>query len=358
MLNAQEIKNKLTDKHIIQILERLNATIYQNSDKYIVSTTVCHHGNSNKLYFYKEINMFHCYTDCGDSFDVIELICRNKGYKFQEAINWLCIMFGFDTSDYGFGKINNTIINDWDFIYSLPLKKKRQQSQEKRDYYNKDILNIFQPMYCQEWIDEGISLESMIKYGIKYCTLQQKIIIPHYSIDNELMGVRGRALLEEDIKYGKYTPFSISKTIYSHPLSQNLYGLNINKDNIIKRKKIMLVEAEKSVLQCDTMFGEDNFTVALCGKNLSIFQRDLILSLDVNEVIVALDKQFYNHEDDEANEWSKYIRKKIINLLAPYVRVSVLWDTNNLLAYKSSPSDYGKETLLKLMDKKIYTGTI
>lgn len=357
MLNAQEIKNKLTDNHIIQILERLNATIYQNSDKYIISNTICHHGNSNKLYYYKETNMFHCFTDCGDSFDIIELVCRNKGYKFQEAINWICIMFDFDTNEYGFEK-NNTLINDWSFIYSLPLKKKKIQTKEKRDFYDKNILNIFQSMYCKEWIDEGITIDSMVKYGIKYCTLQQKIIIPHYSIDNELMGIRGRAILDEDIIYGKYTPFSIGKTIYSHPLSQNLYGLNINKETIKKKKKIMLVEGEKSVLQCDSAFGDENFTVALCGKNLSIFQRDLILSLDVNEVIIGLDKQFYNHEDDEANEWAKYIRKKIITLLAPYVKVSVLWDTENLLPYKASPSDCGKEILLKLMDKKIYTGTL
>lgn len=357
MLNAQEVKSKLTDKHIIQILERLGAIIYQNNDKNIVSTTICHHGNSPKLYYYKDINMFKCYTDCGDGFDIIELICRNKNYKFQEAINWICVMFNFDTNEYGFGN-NNATINDWSFIYSLPLRKKRIESQEKKDYYDKDILNIFQPMYYQGWINEGISIDSMKKYGIKYCTLQQRIIIPHYNINNELMGVRGRAMLEEDIINGKYTPFSLGRIIYSHPLSQNLYGLYINKDNIIKKKKIMLVEAEKSVLQCDTMFGEDNFTVALCGKNLSIFQRDLILSLGVNEVVVGLDKQFHNPDDEEADIWSKYIRKKIINLLAPYVKVSVLWDTESLLPYKASPSDINKDTLLRLMDKKIYTGTV
>lgn len=358
MLNAQEVKAKLTDNHIVQILEKLDATIYLNTEKQIISTTVCHHGHSNKLYYYKEVNMFHCYTDCGDSFDIIELICRNKNYKIQEAINWICILFNFDTMTYGFGEQQNQIINDWSFIHSLPLKKKKIKSEEKRDYYNKDILNIFQSMYCKEWIDEGISIKSMIKYGIQYSTFLQKIIIPHYSIDNELLGVRGRAMLDEDIEYGKYTPITFGKTTYSHPLSQNLYGLNINKQNIIKKKKIMIVEAEKSVLQCDTMFGEENFTVALCGKTLSIFQRDLILSLGVDEVIIGLDKQYHNHEDKEADIWSKYIRKKIINLLAPYVRVTVLWDMENILPYKASPSDLGKDVLLGLMDKKIYVGTM
>ena len=37
--------------------------------------------------------------------------------------------------------------------------------------------------------------------------------------------------------------------------------------------------------------------------------------------------------------------------------VSVLWDTNDLLGYKDSPTDRGKEILLQLMDNKIYVGT-
>lgn len=364
MLNAQEVKAKLTNVHIIHIVERLGAKIFYQNDNHIIMNTICHNisGGSNKLYYYKESQTFYCYSGedkgCGGSFDIIELVCRNKQYKLRQAIDWICILLNFDTIEYGFGQNNNNLINDWSFISSLPLKKKKIITKEKQDYYDKNILNIFQPIYYQGWIDEGISINSMIKHGIKYSTLQQKIIIPHYSIDNELMGVRCRAMLDEDLIYGKYTPLSIGKVTYSHPLSQNLYGLNINKNNIIQKKKIMLVEAEKSVLQCDTMFGNENFTVALCGKNLSVFQRDLILSLGVDEVIIGLDKQFKNLEDEEADNWAKFIRKKIINLLAPYVRVSVLWDSFNLLNYKDSPSDRGKDVLLKLMDKKIYTGTV
>lgn len=358
MLNAQEVKAKLTERHILTILEKLGAIIYVNCDEYILSNTICHHGNKPKLYYYKETQKFKCYTDCGDSFDVIELIRRNKNYKkAQESIDWICVQFGFDTIAYGFGNSDKTI-NDWDFINTLPSRKKQANIQISKQIYDKKILNIFQDIYCSQWIDNGISIESMKKYEIKYCTLQQKIIIPHYDIDYNLIGIRGRAMLDEDIENGKYTPFAIGQTMYAHPLSQNLYGLYINEHAIRKKKKIMLVEAEKSVLQCDTMFGEENFTVALCGSYMSISQRDLILSLGVDEVVIALDKQFKHHEDEEADKWAKHIRGKIINLLAPYVRVSVLWDSEELLAYKDSPTDKSKDTLLKLMEKKIYVGTL
>jgi hypothetical protein len=80
--------------------------------------------------------------------------------------------------------------------------------------------------------------------------------------------------------------------------------------------------------------------------------------LGVSEVIIGLDKQYKVLGDEEEDKWSKHIRKKIIAPLAPYVRVSVLWDTENLLPYKASPTDVNKETLLKLMDKKIYVGCL
>ena len=191
-----------------------------------------------------------------------------------------------------------------------------------------------------------------------YSTWQQKIIIPHFDVNNQLIGVRGRSLIDEDIElFGKYTPFKIGRRFYNHSLGQNLFGLNHNMKAIQEKRKIMLVEAEKSVFQTDTMFGEDNFTVALCGSNLTDYQRGMILMLGVREVIIALDKQFENVNSEECKKWAKHIKEKIIDKLSPYVIVTVLWDVNGLLGYKDSPTDKGKETLLQLMDNKIYVGT-
>ena len=104
-------------------------------------------------------------------------------------------------------------------------------------------------------------------------------------------------------------------------------------------------------------FGEDNFTVALCGSNLTDYQKGMILMLGVREVIVALDKQYETIDSDECKKWAKHIKDKIVDKLSPFVTVSVLWDTNDLLKYKDSPTDRGKETLLQLMENKIYVGT-
>ena len=113
---------------------------------------------------------------------------------------------------------------------------------------------------------------------------------------------------------------------------------------------------EKGTLQCDSIYKDNNFTVALCGKNLSHWQIKKILSLGVEEVIIALDKQYEEIGSVEYNAWQKYIRERLIKPLAPYVKVYVLWDTDNILGYKESPTDKGREVLEELMRKKVFVG--
>ena len=218
---------------------------------------------------------------------------------------------------------------------------------------------MFQDIQTDEWIEEGININCMKKYDIKYSTLSQSIIIPHYDINNNLIGIRQRNTLDENIiNFGKYTPYSICGEMYNHKLNNNFYGIHMNKETIKRKRKVLLVESEKSVLQSASLFGiNNNFTLALCGcSKLSEYQLNLLLDLNVNEVIIGLDRQYEEVGSEEYKKWLNHIRKNFINPLLPYFKINVLWDTENLLDYKDSPTDKGKETLLKLMKNKIYIG--
>ena len=104
----------------------------------------------------------------------------------------------------------------------------------------------------------------------------------------------------------------------------------------------------------DTMFGDDNFTLAVCGSSFHSYQRDMLIMLGVKEVIIALDKQYETTDSQEAKDWQNHILKQFVKPLSPYFSVYVIWDNENLLNYKQSPTDNGKETLLKLMKNKVY----
>ena len=223
--------------------------------------------------------------------------------------------------------------------------------------YNPSVLYNFDKIYPSSWEQDYISVEAMQRFNISFFTTQWKAVIPHYDINGKLIGIRTRSFLKEDLDKGqKYMPLYFCKKGYKHPLHFNLYGIYENKEHIKRNKKIVLFESEKATMQCDTFFPNNNFTVALCGMNMSNYQRDLILSLGVDEVFIALDKQYQNviTSDTEQKEYDKYIQrvKKIANKLVNYVNVYIIYDDEDILEYKDSPSDKGREVLINLMKKK------
>lgn len=356
-MDAKELKNKLNSEQIKIILENLGGVIWYEDDDKLILNTICHGGDSpNKLYYLKEEKYFFCYTHCGQT-DIFAIVSEVKDFNLPQSINYICTLLGISQIKEGFGQDCADVLDDWSFINSYKRKYEKINKVEKSyEVLNDKILNMFQNIYTNEWINDGISKEVMEKYNIMYSTLKQSIVIPHYSINGDLIGIRQRATIQEDIDcFGKYTPFSICGEMYNHPLSTNLYGLNINKDCIKRTKKVMIVESEKGTLQAATMFGIDNnFTVALCGcSKISKIQRKLLQDLGVIEVIIALDRQYEKVDSEEYNKWRKHISEKIINPLLPYFNVSVIWDTEGLLGFKDSPTDRGKETLLRLMKSKI-----
>ena len=77
----------------------------------------------------------------------------------------------------------------------------------------------------------------------------------------------------------------------------------------------------------------------------------MLVELGVNEVTIALDKQYPNTKSPEFGIYIKQV-KKIINLFKPYCQVNVIWDKEDLLSYKDSPTDKGKEVFDILYEKR------
>ena len=110
---------------------------------------------------------------------------------------------------------------------------------------------------------------------------------------------------------------------------------------------------EKSCLKYASYFGqESDISAACCGSNLINYQVKLLLSLGVKEIVIALDKQFQKIGD---NEWQKWVikLKTLYNKYGNYVNISYMFDKNNLLGYKDSPIDCGKDTFLELFKRRV-----
>ena len=345
MIDYQAIIDELDDNKVKGMLDRLEIP-YEDRESYLVMPTVCHHNNiddaSMKLYYYKNTHIFYCYTEDG-AMSIFSFLkhfyeVRDIDYDWFTDIYEVirgCSYFSENQSSTSYKSIRN----------DYTLKKERQDLPTHPD----KIMECFVKYYPIEWLNDGISREAMDKFNIRYSPSQNKIIIPHYDVNGKLVGIRGRALNQEDIDtWGKYMPVQIENKWYSHPLSLNLYGLDKTKENIKATGIAYLFEAEKSVLQMES-FSIPNCAAAVCGSKLNKYALDILVrTCHPQEIVICFDKEELPHEDKYFNHLYELCKK-----YQAYTNFSFIYDKENLLDLKDSPTDKGEEVFLKLLKKRV-----
>ncbi len=353
----EEIKNNLTIDQITDILISLGGDPIPKGD-YIVCRTICHGGDSHKLYYYDNTKLFRCYTECSDTFDIFELIVKIQSqggdtYSLPRALNYVITYFNLDIENKNFPDEKDKL-QDWQIFnrYDKILNNEPNTRIVEMKIYDDTVLKNLPRPHILPWEKEGITKEVMDYHNICYDGSAQGIVIPHYDIDGSLVGIRERTLIKENEIYGKYRPMYLNRTMYNHPLGFNLYNINFSKENIKRTKKVIIFEGEKSPLLFASYFGQENdITVAVCGSSLSSYQVKLLLDLGIDEMIIAFDKQFKELGDKEHLGWVKKL-KDIDKKYSKYIKISYMFDKWGLLGYKDSPIDCGKETFLELFDKR------
>lgn len=345
-MDYQKIINDLQDKDVINLLFSLGADRYKETADAIIFPTICHNIDpadaSMKLYYYKNTKLFYCYTaDGGMSiFKLLEHIYKTREIEYEWYKD---IYLPIVNCTPGKGNFTKT-------SHAEPLKNKyeRRKRQIELPEYQKGVLEIFVKEYPGQWLNDGISKAAMDKFDIRFSISQNKIIIPHYDVNDRLIGIRGRALNEWEVEnVGKYMPVQIEQTWYKHPLSLNLYGLNKNKEDIKRIKKVFIFEGEKSVLQFES-FNQPNCAVAVCGSSLNKFQLDILIrECNPNEFIICFDNENGNSETYFNKLW------KMCEKYHNYGNFSFLYDREGLLSSKESPSDRGEEIFNKLLSRRV-----
>ena len=359
--NKDKIKQAITDEQIFQFLKEYGGEPVWRGDN-IVSRTICHNHPedecSHKLYYYTNTKLFKCYTGCSETggYDIFDLVRKIHKLKSVEmslydaqlfVVNYFC----FDVV----GDFYKRDINDDFYIlskYEGILQPIAQQKEVSLKTFDEKILKNFPFKRVAGWEREGITEEVMRARAIKFDPLNYGIIIPHFNMNNQLIGIRERTLIKENEENGKYRPAIINGKMYNHALGFNLYNLNNSKDNIKLIKKTIVFEGEKGCLLYASMFGIDNdISVACCGSSLIAHQFNLLYDLGIEELIVAFDKQFQEPGDAEWKRWIKKL-ENIDKKYSPFVKVSFMFDKENLLGYKDSPIDKGKEVFLQLFENR------
>lgn len=349
-LFGRDLVEALTLDDVEKFLISLGVQSLDRRDDCIVCPTICHNpvdeADSMKLYYYDENKSFHCYTECSENFNIIEL------YKRYMALNHAPISYS-EAVEYiqQFVRGNGYVEKETKVIHN-------EKKQNKVDFislpeYNGHVMDCFVNYKHPLWVKDGIGEDAMRRFDIKFSIGQNKIVIPHKDIDGRLVGIRARAINPEDIEYGKYMPIKVGDTLYNHQLGFNLYGIYEHKDAIRKTKRAVIFESEKSVMLSDTFYPGFSNAVATCGSQLNRFQVNLLVKkLGVNEIILCFDKEYKDLYDPKCATY----RKKLIEKCTKYSGLAqfyYVFDEHNLIGEKDSPIDRGPEIYEKLVSKKI-----
>ena len=365
VFDKAEVKNLLNIEDIFNLLYEWGGDPEYTTFG-ILSATICHNApgeGSKKLYYYSNSTLFHCYTGCSEpSFDIFELIIKvfeiqhNKKVDLNEAVRYIAMRQGYS------GRIEDALeeegLEDWSILSNYNRIQNIEIGEKKNivlKEYDDVILSRFNyKIKITPWLKENISQEVIEKAKIGFYPGGDQITIPHFDADGRFIGVRGRALCQQECElYGKYRPLKVNQVLYNHPLGMNLYGLNWSKNAIKTIKKAIIFESEKSCLLYASYFGwENNISVACCGSSVSAYQIQLLADAGAEEIIIAFDRQFQEIGDNEF----KKLKANLLKLHEKYknfVKITFIFDKNMITGYKASPIDEGKDKFLQLFKERI-----
>lgn len=186
------------------------------------------------------------------------------------------------------------------------------------------------------WEAEGISEASLERFQVAYDSFSDRLVYPIRNINGDIVNVGARTL-DPNWKQKKLRKYSY---MFSWDGGMNtVFGLAENRDEILRKKEVILFEGAKSVMIADS-WGIQNCG-ALLTSHLSQFQLKILAKLGVR-VVFALDKEVVIRDDPN------------IAKLKRYTSVDYIWDKDNLLNEKDSPVDKGVETFMKLYEGRLH----
>ena len=366
-MDAQQLKAKLTDKSIVQIVNALGGELKSENDEYMIFSSITYDIDADshkpKLYCYKENYSFVEYHISMETFDIFELVKERQRllgvkYGFIDCMKFVCSAIGLDFNSNQFNS------NQTEFVNTNLKRFINPTNKIELKVFDDVILNKFDHWYHQSWIDDNISIETMKKYEILYYDYGNQIIIPCRNQYNQLIGIRARNL--DPNANAKYIPYKDldwhngDRGWYKFNVGSTFYGLNHNIEAIRKTKKVIICEAEKSVLQGDTYFGKNNIILGMYGSAMTRQKRDIILELGVDEVIIAIDfdyiEESYSNKElyEPLTDWEIYENKvyKIADMFKGWCKVSVIIDYTPKHK-KDCVTDYGKKEFLKFYKERM-----
>lgn len=279
----------------------------------------------------KETNTFYCFSS-GRGGNVLSFIRYYNHCSFSEAVEILKKYVGIDGEMKPSKKLAAVEV----------AKKYKGKKKQAKVSHTKILPDDYMLRYERNpdklsvWEAEGISEASLERFQVAYDSFSDRLVYPIRNTSGEIVNIGARTL-DPEWKQKKLRKYSY---LFSWDGGMNtVFGLAENRDEILRKKEVILFEGAKSVMIADS-WGIKN-TGALLTSHLSQFQMKILAKLGVR-VVFALDKEVVIRDDPN------------IAKLKRYISVEYIWDRDGLLDDKDSPVDKGVDTFMKLYEGRLH----
>jgi DNA primase len=251
--------------------------------------------------------IYKCFGGCGAKGGVVNFLIEYEKLTFIEAIEQLAQTYGIKIEKTKDEFQTNNLKKELLEIHKIASEYYQEslildENKKYLDYLNKrniskEMIQIFEIGCCdrktselqqiikkKEFSDETIKKSGVIgesQYG-DFEWFYDRIIFPLKNPQSDVIGFAGR-VLEDHPKKRKFIN-SFDNPIYNK--SKNLYGLNLTKDTINKRKSVFVVEGQWDVVR---LYQNDiKNVVGIGGTSLTDLQASIIKRYTTN-IFILLD---------------------------------------------------------------------
>lgn len=305
--------------------------VKRGSDEYATHCPL-HVDKTPSLFITPSKNLFYCHS-CHVGGNLIGWMMTFEKLSFQQAVDKVGVLTGTDIKRLKqcdalkFYKTMRDILKD------------HKIEEINREILDDSAFNQFENETPQEWIDEGISEESMKKFGIHVDKRRNRIIYPVYDNQFRLIGFKGRT------RYENFKTLGIQKYMNYNKIGTTDYfaGMKENYERIKETGEVIIFEGIKSVMKAYG-WGYD-YAVAAETSCLNDEQIRILIQMQIKEVTIAFD----------SDVTLKSIRDNT-ELLRKFTNVYVIKDRrakkDRLLGEKEAPVDRGRKVFEMLLEER------
>lgn len=318
-MDAAKLLDKIeenAEENILAILSALGHEETRDRGKYIQCSNL-DGDNRSAISILKEGLLYQNFTR-GRKGNIVTLVMDERNCSFPEALEWLAKTTGYKEKPvhYPFGGFYRTLYQSKDYECNLQI-------------YSENVLPPPDAL-SQMWFEDGVDYLTQEKFGIRLDFDSNRIIIPIRDFNGNLVGAKGRynGDCPMDERWSMYIPY---------PKSLVVYGLRENSEKIVKKQRVYIVEAEKSV--CQAASWDFNLMLAIGGHDISEAQARIIKSLGVDVVIAfdeGIDKTCLSNQCKQVQNRNPFWQNRV-----GYIDMTGM-------PKKSSPTDMGMDQFIEL----------